>query len=243
MAIPSKSCALAREPLYLQVCELLTQQIASGVWQPNAALPNEVELARELGVSSGTVRKALERLEADRLVVRRQGRGTFVVDQTAPDAASRFDRMRHADGDPIVWHTKLIQRSAGEPTPPEQEALGIGPSETVARKRRLLSIASRPFGVEDACLATSHLPGLQADEVGDWCVTALAQRHGIHAARACEEVRTVAASPEIAPLLALRPGTVLLQLDRLIWSADSAPIEWRRLSCHVCDEYYLAEVA
>src|SRR5262249_17855515 len=111
MAVPTKTCALAREPLYLQVCELLMRQIAGGVWQPNAALPNELELARELGVSGGTVRKALEKLEADRLVVRRQGRGTFVVDQTAPEAASRFDRLREADGNPVAWHAKLIQQS------------------------------------------------------------------------------------------------------------------------------------
>ena len=112
MAIAAKSSALAREPLYLQVCELLSRQIASGVWKPNAALPNELELARELGVSTGTVRKALERLEADRLVMRRQGRGTFVIDQTGPEAASRFERLRQRDGDTIVW-------SARAP-PPEQ---------------------------------------------------------------------------------------------------------------------------
>ena len=243
MAVPSKSCALAREPLYLQVCELLTQRIAGGVWQPNAALPNEVDLARELGVSSGTVRKALERLETDRVVVRRQGRGTFVVDQAAPEAVSRFDRLRQADGNPIAWRIKLIEWNAGEPTPPEQKALQIGPGEPVVRRRRLVSTPSRPFAVEEACLAIGRLPGLGADEVGDWCVTAVAQRHGVHVARASEEVRPVAASQETAQLLAIAPGTALLRLDRVIWSMDHAPIEWRSLSCHLRDEYYLAEVA
>lgn len=242
MAISIKSCALAREPLYLQVCELLTRRIAGGVWQPNAALPNEIELARDLGVSSGTVRKALERLEAERLVVRRQGRGTFVVDHTTPEASSRFDRMRHADGAPIIWRTKLIQRTVNEPTPFEQGVLHVDPGALVVRKRRLLSTANGPFAVEDASLAASHLPGLHADAVGDWCATAVAQQHGVHVARACEEVRTAAASREIAALLAVEAGTTLLQLDRVMWSMDNVPIEWRRLSCHVKDEYYLAEV-
>lgn len=238
--MPGKVCALARDPLYLQVCELLTRQIASGVWKPNTTLPNELELARGLGVSSGTVRKALERLEADKLVLRRQGRGTFVVDQTTPEAASRFDRLHHGNGDHISWRATLIEQGSGEATPSEQELLRIQPGEPVSRKRRLLSTASRPFAVEEACMVIGRLPGLRADEVGDWCLTALAQRHGVHLARACEEVRALAASQEVATLLSILPGTTLMRLDRIITAVDGAPIEWRRASCHVRDEYYLA---
>ena len=243
MVASVKPRALAREPLYLQVCELLTQQIARGMWKPNATLPNENELARELGVSAGTVRKALEKLEADRLVMRRQGRGTFVVDQAAPEATSRFCRMRQIDGEPIAWHAKLLRQSIGEPTSIEQDALQIGPDEPVARKRRLLSTPTRAYVVEDACLAVSRLPGLHAAELGDWNPTALAQRHGVHVARAREEVRLLEASHEIAALLSVAPRTMLMQLDRIISSLDDAPIEWRSASCHVQDEYYLAEVS
>jgi len=131
MAVAMKSCALAREPLYVQVCELLIRQIADGAWKPNAALPNEMELAREMGVSAGTVRKALEKLETDRLVVRRQGRGTFVVDQAAPEAASRFDRLRRSDGEPLTWSSRLLDHGGGEPTPSEQRMLQIGPGDRV----------------------------------------------------------------------------------------------------------------
>jgi GntR family transcriptional regulator len=243
MALATKSSTIAREPLYLQVCELLARQIADGVWKPNAALPNELELARELGVSGGTVRKALERLEADRLVVRRQGRGTFVIDQTTPEVASRFDRLRQGDGDPIACGTKLLQQGSGEPTLLEQKVLHIGPGETVARKRKLLSTSSRAFAVEDACLAISRLPGLEIGEAGDWSVNTLAQRHGVHVARACENVRPLPAAQDIAALLSIKTGTMLLRLDRVIYSADRMPIEWRRVLCHVLDEYYLAEVS
>jgi GntR family transcriptional regulator len=240
MAVSTKS-ALAREPLYLQVCELLTRQIAGGVWQPNATLPNELELARELGVSSGTVRKALEKLEADRLVVRRQGRGTFVLDQTAPEAASRFDRLRQADGTPIEWRAKLIRQDHGAATPFEETVLRIGPRDQVARKRRLLSTATRLVGVEDAALAVTRLPGLEGREIGDWCVAASAQRHGVHIASASEEVRLAEAPADVAALLALKTGTTLLRLDRIMVSSDAAPIEWRSILCLVRDEYYLAE--
>jgi GntR family transcriptional regulator len=242
MPIAAKSSALARDPLYLQVCELLARQIASGVWKPNAALPNELELARELGVSTGTVRKALERLEADRLVMRRQGRGTFVIDQAGPEVASRFERLRQGDGEAIVWSGELLHQSSGAPSLLEQRVLQIGSDEPVARKRRLLSTADRPFAVEEACLALTRLPGLAADKVGDWNIICLAQRHGVHVARACEEVRLVPAAREIAAPLTVKPGTTLMELNRCVFSTDDAAIEWRRATCHMRDEYYLAEV-
>lgn len=241
MAAPNKF--IAREPLYMQVCDLLARQIAGGIWKPNAALPNEMELARELGVSSGTIRKALEKLEADRLVVRRQGRGTFVIDQAGPEVASRFDRIRQCDGELIVWRTKLLQHSSGAPTPLEQRMLHIGPDEAVARKQRLLSASGRTFAVEDACLAIGRLPGLGRAEAGDWSLTTLAQRHGVHVAKASEEMRLIAASPEVAELLAIEPATVLVQLDRVISSATDSPLEWRSAVCHLREEYYHAEVS
>jgi GntR family transcriptional regulator len=244
MAVAMKSCALAREPLYVQVGGLLARQIADGAWKPNAALPNEMELAREMGVSAGTVRKALEKLEADRLVVRRQGRGTFVVDQAAPEAASRFDRLRRSDGEPLAWTAKLLHQSSGEPTASEQRMLQIGPRDRVVRKQRLLIVAGRPFAVESACLAVARLPGLEADEgtVGDWRVAALAQRYRVHLPRACEEVRLIAAERETAALLAVEAGARLMLLDRVILSIEQAPIEWRSAACHMRGEYYLAEV-
>jgi GntR family transcriptional regulator len=242
MAVTIKPNALAREPLYLQVCELLTRQIATGAWKPNETLPNELELARELGVSSGTVRKALEKLEADRLVVRRQGRGTFVMDQTAPEAASRFERLRQTGGEPVVWSAELLRKSAGASTPAEQRALRIGPDQPVVRKCRLLKTHRGPFAVEEACLAMGRLPGLEPDAVGDWNVTVLAQRCGVHLTRAREEVHLVGASAEAASLLGVDPGTMLMRLDRTLSSSDEAPIEWRIASCRVRDEYYAADV-
>ena len=89
-------------PLYLQVRDLVLERITSGVWKPGAMLPAEVDLARELGVSSGTARKALDALEAERVVSRRQGRGTFVNDSTAQELAWRYDNIRGKDGRRIV---------------------------------------------------------------------------------------------------------------------------------------------
>ena len=72
-------------PLYVQVSDLVRQQILAGMWKINTALPPEGDIARDFGVSAGTMRKALDMLEAEGLVTRMQGRGTFIVDKAAAD--------------------------------------------------------------------------------------------------------------------------------------------------------------
>ena len=89
----------ATRPLYLQVRDALAARIAMGEWKPNAAIPNEGDLAREFGVSSGTMRKALDLMEGERLLTRRQGRGTFVNDQSSDELSVRYSNIRTADGE------------------------------------------------------------------------------------------------------------------------------------------------
>ena len=89
------------KPLYLQLRDALAERIASGEWKPGTAIPNESDLAREFGVSAGTMRKALDLMEAEHLLTRRQGRGTFVNDQSSDELAVRFSNMRGPDGERI----------------------------------------------------------------------------------------------------------------------------------------------
>ena len=123
--------------------------------------------------------------------------------------------------------------------------LQIGPRERVVRKRRLLSVSGRRFAVEDACLAIARLPGLDrnSDEIGDWCVTALAQRHGVHLARLTRRCASPWQRKTLRASSGLRRGVRLMQLDRVMLSSEQAPIEWRSACCHLRDEYYLAEVS
>ena len=85
--------SLLTGPLYLQVSEIIRQRIIDAEWPVGQPIPNEADLSREVGVSKGTLRKALELLEDDHLIVRRQGRGTFVA-QTSNDAElDRFSNL------------------------------------------------------------------------------------------------------------------------------------------------------
>ena len=104
-------------PLYLQLRDALAERVAAGEWKPGTAIPNEGDLAREFGVSAGTMRKALDLLEDEHLVTRRQGRGTFVNDQNSEELAVRFCNVRKPDGRRIVSrfrHVSLSEATASE---------------------------------------------------------------------------------------------------------------------------------
>jgi GntR family transcriptional regulator len=118
---------LKNRALYLQVRDALTERIASGEWVPGFALPNEGDLAREVGVSSGTMRKALELMEGARLIVRRQGRGSFVKDQTSHELEGRFNNLRCPDGEPVVGEVKSATVAHGPASEIEffKTALGL----------------------------------------------------------------------------------------------------------------------
>src|SRR3954467_10464577 len=93
---PAPSAAhesLGYRPLYRQVKELLIKRLGDGSWTPGQLLPREPEIAADLGVSPGTVRKALDEMSAESLLVRRQGRGTFVASHDEARILFQFFRM------------------------------------------------------------------------------------------------------------------------------------------------------
>ena len=114
-----------RKPLYIQVRDTLAARIATGTWKPGSPIPNEQDLARELGVSPGTMRKALDLLEAERVVTRRQGRGTYVNDPASEELAARFNNFRDANGKRIVGVAKTLDIAEAPATELERERLQL----------------------------------------------------------------------------------------------------------------------
>ena len=96
---------------------------------------------------------------------------------------------------------------------------------------------------EEACLAMSRFSGaFRNRKAGDYDILALARKHHIHLAHASELVSLVEASPDVAILLEVEPGTTLLRLERVIVSATGDPIEWRVGFCHLGNKSYFAEM-
>ena len=125
------SSRFSNRPLYLQLRDALAERIASGEWKPSAAIPNESDLAREFGVSAGTMRKALDLMEAERLLTRRQGRGTFVNDQSSDELAARFSNIRGPDGKRVCGQVKSAEVSEGPANEVECARLRLRPEDRV----------------------------------------------------------------------------------------------------------------
>lgn len=96
-------------PLYQQIKSLITKSLQSGEWRPGELIPSEIELAARFKVSQGTVRKAIDELSAENLVVRRQGKGTFVATHHEARAQFRFLRLKPDVGDAQYPDNKIVE--------------------------------------------------------------------------------------------------------------------------------------
>jgi len=237
---PSK---FSTRPLYLQVRDALAARIAGGEWKPNSAIPNEGDLAREFGVSSGTMRKALDMMESERLLTRRQGRGTFVNDQSSEELAERFSNIHASDGERITGETRMLSIVQALANPAECARLRLRADEKVWRIQRVRLHRGEPFLLEEVAMPAALFPGLDTQEVLNHRIVVLAQQYGILLGRGEERLSIGAASPTVAETLKLKPAAPILVLDRLVHDLDGQAIEWRLGMGHFADRYYLAEIS
>lgn len=226
------------QPLYVQLREALVQRISSGVWKPGSAIPNEIELAREFGLSPGTVRKALDWMEQAHLVVRQQGRGTFVRDPSGRDLAQRYDNIRSANGSPLVSQFTMLSSAEGEASAHECARLQIAPGRTVRRVRQLRLVDQRPFMLEEFAIpADLFREGLQ----GDYCLSEIAKANGVLLG-ASEEKLFLDRAGAAAADLGVGRDVPVVKLDRVIFGLDRRPVEWRIGYCLLGSNYYAAHV-
>lgn len=236
--MPDLETRLAARPLYLQVRDVLVQRIVVGHWKPGATLPNETQLAQQLGISIGTVRKALDLMEVERIVTRRQGRGTFVNDYASAETTFPFSMFHNSEGQRIsgVKHGRSISR---EPAGAEEAArLGLRRGDEVIRIDRVRSHQDQTFMTE-VCLLPAKLFARFPEEFGSYRLSALAQLNSILVGRADERVDIAAATSQHAADLNVAEGTPLLRLDRVIFSDHEDALEWRVAYCFMRNERYL----
>jgi GntR family transcriptional regulator len=231
-------------PLYRQVREIVLQRIARGDWQPGTLLPAEPKLGLELGVSPGTVRKALDELAADNLVVRQQGRGTFVAAQTPDSSLFHFFRLIDRHGQRVTPTSRELGREQGPATQEERRRLALQARARVVRIRRLRQAGDGAI-IERIVVPSGLFPGLYAHqgELPNTLYDLYQRRYGKTVRRASESLCARALDdPEDARLLQLAPGAPVLEIDRLAYSFADLPIEWRRSLVDTSKLRYLSEL-
>jgi GntR family transcriptional regulator len=230
-------------PLYMQVHEELTRHLAAGRWQPGTMLPSEQELARELGVSQGTVRKALDAMTAERILVRRQGRGTFVAEFEESRILFQFFRLYPDSGDRLFPVSKVLDWSSAKADAREAAALQLAPSAKVFRLLRLRFHGTEPMLRETISLPAARFPGFdELPEVPNNVYRLYSERWGITITKASEKLKAVLAGGADAAELGCKPGEPLLEIARTAYDINKQPVEYRVSRCLTQKMHYASDL-
>lgn len=232
-------------PLYRQIKALILQALETGEWRPGQVIPSEQELAARFSVSQGTVRKAIDEMAAENLLVRKQGKGTYVASHNDPRALFRFLRLVPVDGDlsspqsiPLdCWRAKAGQEAS--------RMLAIEPGAPIIIVRRLLKFANKPVVIDEIYLPGEVFQGLTAETLQGWSgslYSLFESRFGIRMIRAQERIRAVAADRGASEALKVPEGTPLLSVERVTYTYGDKPVEWRRGLYSTAEHFYLNEL-
>ena len=218
-------------PYYAQLLDLLRTNIRQGVWQPGDRLPGEHSLCTTYAVSRTVVRQALRELEAEGLIFRRKGKGSFVaepkiVESLAQKLTGFHQDMRERGHQPVsqVLYQDVI------PAPVKvARHLDIPTEAPVVHLRRLRYVQDEPIVVVSSYLPSSLCPGLEdVDFIEQSLYTYLEQHFGLTIARGRRSIEAVSANAEEARLLQIDIGAPLILLDSVSYAEDNTPIEYYR---------------
>ncbi len=232
-------------PLYRQIKALIIQALEAGEWRPGQVIPSEQELAVRFGVSQGTVRKAIDEMAAENLLVRKQGKGTYVASHNDPRALFRFLRLVPLDSDlshptsvPLdCWRAKAGQEAS--------RMLAIELGAPIIIVRRLLQFALKPVVIDEIYLSGETFQGLTAEVLQSWngsLYSLFETRFGLRMIRAQEKIRAVAADRNASEALKVPEGTPLLSVERVTYTYGDKPVEWRRGLYSTAEHFYLNEL-
>jgi GntR family transcriptional regulator len=221
----------AFSPLYQQIKALLVKSLQAGEWLPGQAIPSELDLAARFRVSQGTVRKAIDEMATGNVLVRRQGKGTFVATHAEQATQYRFLRLMPDDGSPPALQRQLLDCRRMRAPAEVSRLLDLKGGEAAVQLRRLLLAESLPVVLDDLWLPGSLFKGLTAERLQAWrgpLYSLFEAEFSVHMIRAEEKLRAVAATVDDAPLLAVPLGAPLLSVERLSFTYGDRPVELRR---------------
>jgi len=218
-------------PLYQQIKALITQSMQSGEWKPGELIPSEIELAARFKVSQGTVRKAIDELAAENLVVRRQGKGTFVATHHEARAQFRFLRLMPDAGEPHSADNQFLEVKRLRAPAEVARLLEIKAGDSVIYVRRVQSFDAAPTIVEELWLPGAIFKGLTFERLVEYkgpMYGLFETEFGTRMIRAAEKIRAVAADADTAALLNTTTGAPLLSVERVSFTYGDKPVEVRR---------------
>lgn len=221
-------------PLYQQIKGLILNSLRLGEWKPGEAIPSEMELATRYRVSQGTVRKAIDELAAENLLIRRQGKGTFVATHATEQVQFRFLKLVPDSGNPGSEgpaQRTIVECRRTRASADIARALELKTGDAVLQMRRVLSFEGTPTILEDIWLPATPFKGLTAERLinDKGPMYALFETEfNVRMVRAEEKIRAEPAINGLELLLNVPPGTPLLSVERIAYTYKDMPMELRR---------------
>lgn len=214
----------SRKSLSSQLYDVLARNILSGTWKPGTAIANEIDLARSYGVSVGTMRKALSRLDQDGLIHRRQGRGSFVSDPTSSELRETFENLYHVSGKRLDLNVVQVSCMLGAATADQRHHLRLSEEIDVAVCGQILRDRDKPVIYREA-----HIPGTlfsESDWLPTWDVFSASRLRGYRVSAGVERMVLTRPDKRVAAALDIDETATLAMFDRVVTSIEGKPLEW-----------------
>ena len=241
----SEPASPAFSPLYQQIKALMVRELQAGTWRPGEAIPSETELAVRFYVSQGTVRKVIDYVATENLLVRRQGKGTFVATHAEQTTQYRFLRLQPDAGQAGGTQRQIIDCRRLRAPADVARALGLRSGDAAIQIKRVLSLRGVPVVFDEIWLPAAPFKGLTAERLSGYrgpMYGLFESEFGVRMIRAEEKIRAVAADGQAAELLAVSPGTPLLSVERLSLTYGDKPVELRRGLYNTASHHYRNEL-
>jgi GntR family transcriptional regulator len=228
-------------PLYEQVKAMILASLQAAEWLPGDAIPSEMELAARYAVSQGTVRKAIDELAAQNLLVRRQGKGTFVATHQEEDWQYRFLRLEQDSGQKLQLKNQFLVCECIQSDAYTAQLLKLRVGDPIIRIERVQSSAGRPIVFEEIWLPEVRFKGLNLEMLNAWLAPMYAfyeSQYATHMVRAEEKIKAVLTDETLAFHLQLPIGSALLSVERIAFTYGNRPVEIRRARYDTSDQHY-----
>jgi GntR family transcriptional regulator len=232
--VASTTATPAFSPLYQQIKSLILNSLRLGEWKPGEAIPSEMDLATRFRVSQGTVRKAIDELALENLLVRRQGKGTFVATHAEQQVQFRFLKLVPDSGTPGSEgpaQRDIVDCRRTRASADVARALALRTGDAVLQARRVLSFAGVPTILEDIWLPAAPFKGLTAERLTNYhgpMYALFETEFNMRMVRAEEKIRAEPATDGREMLLKVERGTPLLSVERISFTYKDVPMELRR---------------
>lgn len=235
----------AAGPLYREVQWRITRALAAGEWKPGEAIPSEARLAGDFNVSIGTIRRAIDELVAGRILVRQQGRGTFVAAHTEDRTLFYFFHVVGKDGGQEFPVSELLAFRKERADAHDEAQLGITRGSRVARVRNLLKLVDRPVVLDDITVSTERFAGI--DEATfrnrEGTIYGLYQaRYGVNVVRISERLSAAHPPADVAAILGMNASQPALHIRRVAYTYNDSPVEYRLSWINTADHEYLSDL-